>query len=177
MPKMIVFLGNPGVQYRQTRHNAGWMVCDAFTAKNGTSQNWLTKFHSLYLKEGNLILLKPQTFMNESGIAVQEASKFYGIDCTSILVVHDDIELPFGAVKMQQGGGLGGHNGLRSIKTHLGTDSFCRLRIGVGRPSAPIQVADFVLGRFSPLEENSISQALDKAVECANQFVLQGIKQ
>lgn len=114
--------------------------------------------------------------MNESGLAVQEASKFYGLDCASILVVHDDIELPFGTVKMQQGGGLGGHNGLKSIKTHLGTDSFCRLRIGVGRPPAPMQVADFVLGRFSPTEENSISEILDKAVERANQFVLEGIK-
>lgn len=176
MPKLIVFLGNPGMQYKQTRHNAGWMVCDAFSAKYCTSQNWLTKFHSLYLKEGNLILQKPQTFMNESGLAVQEASKFYGLDCASILVVHDDIELPFGTVKMQQGGGLGGHNGLKSIKTHLGTDSFCRLRIGVGRPPAPMQVADFVLGRFSPTEENSISEILDKAVERANQFVLEGIK-
>lgn len=173
---MIVFLGNPGVQYKHTRHNAGWRVCDAFSAKNGTSQNWLTKFHSLYLKEGNLILLKPQTFMNESGIAVQEASKFFNLDVNSVLVVHDDIELPFGTVKMQQGGGLGGHNGLKSVKTHLGTDSFCRLRIGIGRPPAPIQVADFVLGRFSPLEENSISVVMDKAVEFMNQFIQQGIK-
>ncbi len=176
MPKLIVFLGNPGAQYRQTRHNAGWMVCDAFSAKNGMSQSWLTKFHSLYLKEGNLIFQKPQTFMNESGIAVQEVSKFYEIDCASILVVHDDIELPFGTVKLQQGGGLGGHNGLKSIKTYLGTNSFCRLRIGIGRPPAPIQVADFVLGKFSPLEENSISEILDKAVESINQFILQGIK-
>ncbi len=176
MPKLIVFLGNPGVQYKQTRHNAGWMVCDAFLAKNTISQNWLTKFHSLYLKEGNLILLKPQTFMNESGIAVQESSKFYGIESSSILVVHDDIELSFGSVKLQQDGGLGGHNGLKSIKTHLGTENFCRLRLGVGRPPTPMQVADFVLGRFSPSEEKSFSKILDNAVECINQFVLQGIK-
>ena len=173
---MIVFLGNPGVQYKHTRHNAGWMVCDALTAKNGIGQTWTTKFHSLYLKEGNLILLKPQTFMNESGIAVQEAAKFYGISPDSILIVHDDIELPFGTVKMQLGGGLGGHNGLKSIKTHLGTECFCRLRIGVGRPPAPISVADFVLGRFSPQEEASLSKVLEQAVDSANQFTLKGIK-
>ncbi len=176
MPKMIVFLGNPGVQYKHTRHNAGWMVCDALTEKNSVCQTWTTKFHSLYLKDGNLILLKPQTFMNESGIAVQEAAKFYGINPDSILIVHDDIELPFGTVKMQLGGGMGGHNGLRSIKTHLGTEAFCRLRIGVGRPPAPIAVADFVLGRFTPVEENSISKVLNEAVEKANQFTLKGIE-
>ena len=174
---MIVFLGNPGVQYKKTRHNAGWMVCDALSEKNGMGQTWLTKFHSLYLKEGNLILLKPQTFMNESGIAAQEATKFYGITPDSILIVHDDIELPFGTVKMQLGGGLGGHNGLRSIKTHLGTDGFCRLRIGVGRPPANLTVADFVLGRFSPEEENSMSEVLEKAVENAKLFASKGIKQ
>lgn len=166
---MIVFLGNPGVQYKKTRHNAGWIVCDALT-KNGINQAWSAKFHSLYLKEGNLVLLKPQTFMNESGIAVQEAAKFYGIPANSILIVHDDIELPFGAVKLQLGGGLGGHNGLKSIKSHLGTETFYRLRIGVGRPPAPISVADFVLGRFSPEEESSLALVLNKAIEEANQF-------
>lgn len=164
------------MHYKQTRHNAGWMVCDNYVAKNIASHNWLTKFHSLYLKEGNLILLKPQTYMNESGIAVQEASKFYGIDSSSILIVHDDIELNFGIVKLQQGGGLGGHNGLKSIKTHLGTEKFYRLRLGIGRPPEPMQVADFVLGRFSPSEENSFSKTLENAVECINQFVVQGIK-
>ncbi len=176
MPKIIVFLGNPGVQYKRTRHNAGWLVCDALTEKNGINQTWMTKFHSLYLKAGNLLLLKPQTYMNESGLAVQEAAKFYAIEPDSILIVHDDVELPFGTVKLQQGGGLGGHNGLKSIKTHFGTDSFCRLRIGVGRPPSPISVADFVLGRFSPEEEKILPQILDKAIDSANQFTLKGIK-
>ena len=176
MPKLIVFLGNPGMQYRHTRHNAGWMVCDAFSAYKGMTQSWTTKFHAQYTKQGDAVLLKPQTFMNESGLSVQEAAKFYGIDCKDVLVVHDDIELPFKSVKIQMGGGMGGHKGLRSVKTHLGTDRFCRLRIGVGRPPACIQVADFVLGRFSPLEEKELEDILKQASKEIEGFIKNGIQ-
>jgi len=170
MPKLIVFLGNPGKQYSHTRHNIGWIIGDSFIANNGISQDWTNKFHALYIKKGDIILLKPQTFMNESGISVQEAAKFYNIPLENILVVHDDIEMPFGNIKMQLGGGLGGHNGLRSIKTHLGKDSFCRLKIGVGRPPSFMQVADFVLGRFSPQEEGALEEIQKKAVHKIEEF-------
>lgn len=175
MPKLIVFLGNPGKEYRRTRHNAGWIVCDAFSAYKGITQSWTVKFHAQYTKQGNAVLLKPQTFMNESGISVQEAANFYAIGCNDILVVHDDIELPFGSVRIQEGGGMGGHNGLRSVKAHLGTDRFCRLRIGVGRPPSFIQVADFVLGRFSPAEEGELEDVLEKADREIEIFIKQGI--
>ena len=171
MAKLIVFLGNPGIQYRQTRHNAGWIVCDHFTRSQFISDSWQTKFHALYTKHGNAILLKPQTYMNESGIAVQEASKFYNIAPKDILVVHDDIELAFGTVRLQLGGGMGGHNGLRSIKQHIGTDQFSRLRIGIGRPPAQIQVADFVLGRFTELEERQLEVSLDSADKSIVQYL------
>ena len=164
MPYLLVFLGNPGPQYRQTRHNCGWMVCDRLVETVPELDNWQSKFHGLFLKRQDAVLLKPQTFMNESGISVQEASRFFGAEADDVVVVHDDIELPFAKVKFQKGGGMGGHNGLRSVKQHLGTDGFWRLRIGVGRPPANIQVADFVTGRFSPLEESQMESVLDEAV-------------
>lgn len=167
---MIVFLGNPGIQYRLTRHNVGFMVCDRVLGLMGESSSWQTKFHALFIKHGPCVLLKPQTFMNESGVSVQEASKFFGIAPSDILVVHDDIELPFGEVRRQLGGGMGGHNGLRSVRQHLGTDAFCRLRIGVGRPSGGMQVADYVLARFSPLEEKQLEITLESAAQDALQY-------
>ena len=102
--------------------------------------------------------------MNESGVSVQEAARFFGTGADDVIVVHDDIESPLASIKLQKGGGMGGHNGLRSVKQHLGTDGFWRLRVGVGRPPANIQVADFVLGRFSPLEESQMQKAFDEAV-------------
>ena len=167
---MIVFLGNPGIQYRLTRHNVGFMVCDKVLDLMGESGSWQTKFHAQFIKHGPCVLLKPQTFMNESGISVQEASKFFGIVPSDILVVHDDIELPFGEVRRQLGGGMGGHNGLRSVRQHLGTEAFCRLRIGVGRPTGGMQVADYVLARFSPLEEKQLEITLESAAQSALQY-------
>lgn len=163
MPYLFVFLGNPGPQYRQTRHNCGWMVCDRLTRVLPQPDNWQSKFHGLFAKRQDAVLLKPQTFMNESGISVQEACRFFNITAGDVVVVHDDIELPFGEVRLQMGGGLGGHNGLRSVRQHLGTDAFRRLRIGVGRPPAVIQVSDYVLGRFSPSEESSLDRIMDEA--------------
>ncbi len=174
MAKLIVFLGNPGLQYRQTRHNVGWMVCDLLCGRISTDmpqRPWQTKFHGLFSKQGDTVLLKPQTFMNESGVSVQEAAKFFGIEPSQVMVVHDDIELEFGTVRSQLGGGMGGHNGLRSVKQHLGTDRFRRLRVGVGRPDARMQVADYVLGRFSPIEERMLETTLESAVKTALQYM------
>ena len=165
MPNLIVFLGNPGSQYRQTRHNCGWMVCERLMEMLPDRDNWQSKFHGLFTKRQNTVLLKPQTFMNESGVSVQEACRFFGVSAPDVVVVHDDIELPLGVVRLQTGGGMGGHNGLRSVRQHLGTDGFQRLRIGVGRPPAAIQVADFVLGRFSDLEERQMEAAFEDAVK------------
>ena len=172
MLKMIVFLGNPGTQYRQTRHNVGQRVCGALEKKGAITGSWQSKFHALYEKQGDIVFLKPQTFMNESGISIQEASKFYGIAPEDILVVHDDIELPFGKVVLQLGGGMAGHNGLKSAKQHLGTERFQRLRIGVGRPQDKTQVAYFVLGRFSPLEEKMLEDVLNEAVETVLRYMV-----
>ena len=171
MVKMLVFLGNPGIQYRQTRHNAGWLVCDKLISSLSLNPSWQTKFHAQFIKQTTYVLLKPQTFMNESGISVQEASRFFGIAPADILVVHDDIELPFGEIRLQTGGGLGGHNGLRSVRQHLGTEALGRLRVGVGSPAGGMQVADYVLSRFSPLEEKQLENILDSAAESALQYL------
>ena len=171
MPKLVAFLGNPGVQYRQTRHNAGWLVCDRMTRLPRFCGSWQEKFHGRFLKSGDVVLLKPMTYMNESGLPVREASAFFGIKPEDIIVVHDDIELDFGDVRYRLGGGMGGHNGLRSVRQHLGTDRFGRLRVGVGRPPAVMQVADYVLGRFSVLEEKLLESILDNAVETAVQYI------
>ena len=171
MLKMIVFLGNPSPSYRRTRHNAGQMVCTCIEDKGLFPGNWQTKFHAVFCKTSRAVLLKPQVFMNESGISVREASDFFGIAPADILVVHDDIELPFGEVRVRTGGGMGGHNGLRSVKQHLGTEDFGRLRIGVGRPPSGIQVADFVLARFTEIEEKQLPEILEKAVSAALEYI------
>ena len=125
--KLIVFLGNPGREYRKTRHNAGFIVADHMYP----STSWQDKFHGQYAVEGGMKLLKPQTYMNLSGTCVGEAASFFRLRPQEILVVHDDLELPFGEIRLQLGGGLQGHNGLRSIKERLGSDQFARLRIGI----------------------------------------------
>jgi len=164
MVKLLVFLGNPGRQYERTRHNAGWLVCDNMHI----DAPWQQKFHGIWSKTiggaGQIRLLKPQTYMNESGLSVAEAAHFFGIGAEGILVVHDDLELPFGTIRMQNGGGLQGHNGLRSIRQHLGTDQFFRLRIGIGRPARG-DISSFVLSKFSPDEEIQLPLVLDKSVK------------
>ena len=128
--KLIAFLGNPGQKYQATRHNAGYLFFDELCSEEAL-QN---KFHSLYVKKNGIHAIKPLTFMNLSGTAVSEAASFYHMVPEEILVIHDDLELPPGKARLQKGGGLQGHNGLRSIKERLGSGDFHRLRIGIGRP-------------------------------------------
>ena len=127
---LMAFLGNPGKEYAKTRHNAGFMLCDYLYP----GMTYQMKYHSQFAKAGSIMILRPMTFMNLSGTAVSEAASFYKLRADSIMVVHDDLELPLGEARIQKGGGLQGHNGLRSIKECLGTDGFYRLRIGIGRP-------------------------------------------
>lgn len=130
MIKLVVFLGNPGKEYENTRHNAGFLLSDRIYS----SLSWQGKFHSLFSQSGGVKILKPVTFMNNSGTAVSECTSFFKIKPEEVLVVHDDLELPLGKARLQKGGGLQGHNGLRSIKERLGSGDFKRLRIGIGRP-------------------------------------------
>lgn len=130
MIRLIAFLGNPGREYRETRHNAGFMLADFLYP----DASWKIRFHSAFADDGGRKLIKPMTMMNLSGTAVSEASSFYKLKADEILIVHDDLEQDLGCARLQKGGGLQGHNGLRSIKERLGSDGFWRLRIGIGRP-------------------------------------------
>jgi PTH1 family peptidyl-tRNA hydrolase len=147
-------LGNPGREYAATRHNVGWMVLDELARRHGAS--WKTKFSGklaeVRIDGTRVALLKPETYMNESGRSIRTAAKFFRTPVAGVLVVHDDVDLEEGRLQARLGGGLAGHNGLRSIAQELGSQDFLRLRIGVGRPGRGDRrsVADYVLSRFAP---------------------------
>ncbi len=150
---LIAGLGNPGRQHERDRHNTGWMVLDELARRHAGT--WRSKFSGSLAEtrvgESRVALLKPETYMNESGRSIGSAARFFKVVPESLLVVHDDVDLEVGRLQARAGGGLGGHNGLRSIAQTLGTQDFLRLRIGVGRPERgdPRPVADYVLSPFA----------------------------
>jgi len=154
---LVAGLGNPGREYERTRHNAGWLVLDELARRHAGS--WRSKFSGsvaeVRLDGLRLALLKPETYMNESGRSVGAAARFFKVPAEQVLVVHDDVDLEPGRLQARAGGGLAGHNGLRSLAQHLGSQDFLRLRIGVGRPGRgdPRSVSDWVLARFGPEED------------------------
>jgi peptidyl-tRNA hydrolase, PTH1 family len=167
---LVVGLGNPGREYANTRHNAGWMVLDELARRHGGS--WKGKFNGqiaeIRIDGHRVALLKPETYMNESGRSVSAAARFYKVEPDAVLIVHDEGDFDLGRLQARIGGGLAGHNGLRSIAQHLKSQDFMRLRIGVGRPGRgdPRPLADYVLSNFEPQDdkETLISRAAD-AVE------------
>jgi peptidyl-tRNA hydrolase, PTH1 family len=154
---LVVGLGNPGREYERTRHNVGWLVLDELARRLGAS--WRGKFSGklteVRLDGDRLALLKPETFMNDSGRSVAAAARFFKVEPESLLIVHDDVDLEPGRLQARAGGGLAGHNGLRSLAQSLGSQDFLRLRIGVGRPGRGDHrsVADYVLSGFDPEED------------------------
>jgi len=160
-PKLAVFLGNPGRQYQDTRHNVGWMVLGQ--PPFGDIQGWQRKFKGWWVRgPGNAVLLRPETMMNRSGESAQAACRFFRIDPEEIIVVHDDVELSFGTIFVRFGGGLAGHNGLRSISAQLSTPDFFRMRVGIGRPQRG-SMQSHVLGRFNSAEEGQLDGVLRSA--------------
>ena len=167
---LVVGLGNPGREYAGNRHNVGWRVVDELARRHGGS--WRSKFSGrvaeIRLDDHRVALLKPETYMNESGRSVGAAARFYKVEPDAVLVVHDEGDFDLGRLQLRLGGGLAGHNGLRSIAQHLRTPDFVRLRIGVGRPERgdPRPLADWVLSDFEPHEdaEALVARAAD-AVE------------
>ena len=146
------FLGNKGQKFKNTRHNLAWMMLDSLSFVHELS--WNSKFKAEYSKYGAAgVLLKPMTMMNLSGDSVAAAMSFFREKPESLIVVHDDLELPFGTVQLKKGGGAGGHNGLRSIIKMTGSSGFFRFRMGISRPPASRDVSSWVLNRFSPEEE------------------------
>ncbi len=154
---LVVGLGNPGREHARNRHNVGWLVAEELARRHDGS--WRAKFHGrlaeIRIDDHKVALLKPETYMNVSGRAVQDAMRFFKLDPGSVLVVHDESDLPLGRLQARAGGGSAGHNGLRSVAQHLGTPEFLRLRVGVGRPERgdPRPLADYVLGDFEPHED------------------------
>jgi len=174
MVDLTVFLGNPGAQYRGNRHNAGWLLASRLPFYG--SLDWRSKFRGAYAaldrslldpaaphaEAGRVHFLKPETFMNLSGEAAAQAAAFFKIPPERVLAVHDELELPLGTLSLKFDGGLGGHNGLRSLKACLGVSAFWRLRIGIGRPDNP-DIAAWVLSDFYPEEKPLLEQSLTAA--------------
>jgi PTH1 family peptidyl-tRNA hydrolase len=175
--RAVVGLGNPGPEHERTRHNAGFWFVDRLAAEAGAGfrveprfRGWLARVRRA---QRELLLLKPSTYMNASGEAVQALAAFYKLTPGELLVVHDELDLPPGTARLKRGGGHGGHNGLRSLHQHLGAD-YLRLRIGIGHPGHKDRVLAYVLGRPSAVEQQAIEQALARATEALDCLLGQG---
>ncbi len=166
---LIVGLGNPGKKYERTRHNAGFWWVDAIAARKKAAWKKESRFsgHLTIVEEGGHLfrLLKPDTYMNESGRSVAALQRFFHIEPQYLLVVHDELDLPPGTVKMKKGGGTGGHNGLEDIVDHLGTKDFWRLRVGIGHPGHKDLVPDYVLKKARREEQALIDPAFERSLE------------
>ena len=198
MIELAVFLGNPGREYSRNRHNAGFLLAEKLPFYSALS--WQKKFSGLYAdmdksrlaehssnelpsrEDSRLHFIKPETFMNLSGKSVSQAASFFKIKSEAVLVVHDELELPLGTISLKSGGGLGGHNGLRSMKDCLGTADFWRLRIGIGRPDnrspgeggppgSGVGIVDWVLSNFSTTE----AEAMDRILVTASELLLRAL--
>ena len=167
MTKLIIGLGNPGEEYKNHRHNIGFIIIDKL-AQNLSLKFDNNKKKSLFTraKQNNIdfILLKPQTFMNLSGESAVYVSKFFNVKPEDIIVIYDDMDIPFGTFKIKKGGSSGGHNGIKSLIAQLQTDDFIRLRVGIGRPSFGKKVNDYVLSSFSKTERENIDNDLGEEV-------------
>lgn len=166
---LIVGLGNPGARYEMTRHNAGFLALDLFAVKENLSIKKL-KYHSLVcdavINGKRCLIMKPQTFMNNSGEAVGEAARFYKIPPERVIVISDDISLDAGKIRIKRKGSAGGHNGLKSIIAHLGSENFVRIKVGVGKkPSADYELVDWVLGKFPKDVQPNLKSALENAAD------------
>jgi peptidyl-tRNA hydrolase, PTH1 family len=175
---LVAGLGNPGSEYAATRHNVGFMVCDELARRHRGSfrSKFSGELAEVRVDGAKIALLKPQTFMNESGCAVGAAVRFFKTDPGSVLVVHDEVDLDPGRLQARVGGGLAGHNGLRSVAQHLGNQEFVRLRVGVGRPERGDRrpVADFVLSPFAP--ETDVDAVVARAADAVETLVREGVE-
>ncbi|TDR30580.1 aminoacyl-tRNA hydrolase [Hydromonas duriensis] len=177
--KLIVGLGNPGAEYEQTRHNAGWWLLDQLARQYNINLSPESKFHGLtartHINGDEVWLLQPMQYMNRSGAAIAALAHFYKITPEHIMVLHDELDIPVGAVKMKVGGSTGGHNGLKDTQAKLGTPQFWRMRIGIDHPrnsTTPLQpVADYVLKPPKQSERMEINKAIDKAEDAISDWL------
>ncbi len=176
--KLLVGLGNPGDKYASTRHNIGFMAVERFADRHGLKLK--KKGHQAFYGTGNaggvsLTALLPQTFMNNSGVSVKSAVSSLGREPGDLIVVHDELDLPFGTIKLKDGGGHGGHNGLRSINQNLGDGNYIRLRLGIGRPPGGGDVTPHVLGGFNATERKNLDVYLDLAADALESILHDGL--
>lgn len=176
---LIVGLGNPGSKYENTRHNVGFMATDLFMKKNGGEFN-KSKMQGIFgeckIKDSRILTVKPQTFMNNSGICVSQIAKFYKIPNECIIIIFDDISLDIGKIRIRRKGSHGGHNGMRSIVDYLGTDDITRIKVGVGnKPHPDYDLADWVLSNFPKDQGNNLQKALETTSKAITEIVTKGI--
>jgi PTH1 family peptidyl-tRNA hydrolase len=176
---LIAGLGNPGKEYENTRHNVGFLTIDKIAEEVGVK---ITKkgFQSLYnlgqFEESKILLLKPQTYMNNCGNALREAREFYKIDTDKIIVIHDEIDLPLGRIKLKKDGGSAGHNGIKSIIANIGSNNFARVRVGVGKPYDKNNVIKHVLSGFSKEERQQLPEVIESARDSVFAIIMSGIE-
>jgi PTH1 family peptidyl-tRNA hydrolase len=176
---LVAGLGNPGREYEQTRHNAGWLVVDELAKRHGGSfrSKFSGQLSEVRFGDKKVALVKPETYMNESGRSIAAAARFFKVDPWALLVVHDDVDLEPERLQARLGGGLAGHNGLRSIAQALGTNEFLRLRIGVGRPGRGDRrsISDYVLSKFDPVTD--VGTLVARAADTVETIAVGGLEE
>lgn len=175
----MVGLGNPGRDYRETRHNIGFKAIDAFAVKHEIKLNKVQNkaiTGSSRIGDARVILVKPQTYMNLSGQAVAALMRYYKVPMENLIVAHDDVDLPFLTIRIRPGGGSAGQKGMASIIKQLGTQEFARLRMGIGRPPGQMNAADYVLQTFSRVEQEQLPPFLERAVDALECFLTDGLE-
>lgn len=178
---LLVCLGNPGKQYENTRHNIGFLAADALEKRYDVKINKL-RYRALTgevrIGGQRVLVIKPQTYMNLSGEAVKLAGGFYKIPPDHVLVISDDVSLPLGKLRIRAGGSAGGHNGLKNIIAHLGTDQFPRIKVGVGAPAHPDhEMVDWVIGSFTPQERKTVDEAIAKVLDAVECLIEKGVSE
>jgi PTH1 family peptidyl-tRNA hydrolase len=175
---VVVGLGNPGRQYQNNRHNVGFRIVDQLAARAGASsprEKYGAELSEVSLGTERVLLFKPMEFMNVSGQAVQRVAAFYKVAVANTIVVHDELDLPFARLKLGMGGGPGGHNGVRSLITELGTPAFARVRVGVDRPPGGWDAADYVLANFTGAEQAQLPALIDLAADAVEDILARGL--
>ena len=176
---MVAGLGNPGSEYEKTRHNAGVFVVEELLRRNGVSfkrhKSGCVVAEAGY-GDNRIVFARPMSYMNESGRPLRELVRWYKVASERLVVIHDEIDIPFGTVRIKVGGGTAGHNGLNSVASHLGTKEFARVRVGVSRPRGNKEAADYVLSEFSSAERKQLDDIVDRAADAVERITEVGIE-
>jgi len=177
--KLIAGLGNPGEQYQSSRHNLGFLTLDYLAGRHDIplkKQGFEALFGKGKIGNETVLLAKPQTYMNLSGIALERLVSYFKVDIKDLIVVHDDLDLPFETIRLKKGGGEGGHKGLMSIVQHVGSADFIRVRIGIGKPMRKAMVERYVLSPFAEEEQNAVPSILAVACDVVGEVILSGVE-